>query len=252
MESLLFLILLSFAFLKDPRCHFTCETCSSSHSYTTCTSCSSSAKLFNGSCVCPSGMGMTPEGECQPCDPSCAECTIAGLSTHCTLCKDPSTTLTDVPILCIMIFPPPPHCDYFGVKAGACVCPEGYAIGKEGICADCHSTCKSCSVPDNKHFCISCNAGTLHRDNYCEDLIREKCSGLPCEEIPDVCNRRLIPGIYGVCTECHETCKTCNKETRACLECYENAYLSEDNKDDKCYCNKGYHFNSKLQVCYPN
>ena len=138
MKILLILSLTVFSFCEfgdyDYGCHFTCLTCNQEQDFTACTSCMDSARLKNGRCVCPRGMGMTNYGTCESCDPSCKTCALAHTDTHCHTCKDPSATLTEVSFMCIDVYPPPPQCAYYEKETGSCVCPSGKVLNEKGQC----------------------------------------------------------------------------------------------------------------------
>lgn len=157
---------------RDPICHYSCRRCSEHHNYKACTVCSSMADLVDGRCICPPGYGMTSEGICEPCHPSCSECALSNRPFHCHSCRDPSATLERALFPCIRIFPPPPECDYYEREVGKCQCPEGYALGRYGTCVECDGTEEECmDCPRHSHVVKSmygnrceCNDGYYYND----------------------------------------------------------------------------------------
>eukprot|EP00826_Nyctotherus_ovalis_P053104 TRINITY_DN6848_c0_g1_i14.p2 TRINITY_DN6848_c0_g1~~TRINITY_DN6848_c0_g1_i14.p2 ORF type:complete len:179 (-),score=14.37 TRINITY_DN6848_c0_g1_i14:205-741(-) len=165
MRIFLFSLLTVFALCQNrpSHCHFTCATCSKDNDSKACTSCSRSARLRQGRCRCPRGLGMTNDGECAPCHPSCRTCALTERHTHCHSCKDPRATLTEALIPCIMIYPPPPECDHYERQVGACICPNGSAPAENGLCEDerpqgkCFANAHMVETPNGKH--CECNDG---------------------------------------------------------------------------------------------
>ena len=153
MKLILFITFIAFNLCKSTGtfCHYSCKSCSTNFNSSACIGCSPSANLINGKCVCPHGLGMTVEGNCEPCHPSCDECALANRPLHCHTCKDSTTEFTTVLFPCPRIFPGPPECQYFERKIGQCKCKSGFGIGRNGMCKKCpNDDCFECSK--NSHL----------------------------------------------------------------------------------------------------
>ena len=283
-------------------CHSTCEQCSSTSS-TSCTLCDSKGPyplLVSGKCLatCPAGTTRfegsngfktcksscgdgfvlnSATGYCLQCDQNCQSCDAKDQS-KCLSCAYASTYPYLVGTTCAAFCP----AGFYQMNDKArqehrCVksCGEGYYIDiMTSNCAECHSTCLTCSGPGAQD-CLSCEDLTktpffLHGSCHaaCPKGFEGKKSGSTrfCKSICE--SGHYFDGSSEVCMACPETCSECTSDTM-CTKCadaspymHEGSCLSEcpnetfkftDSQGKSCveYCGVGYTAkDGECQACH--
>ncbi len=203
------------------NCHYSCAKCRAPWDPAACTACHPSARLVGGRCTCPHGKGMTADGTCKPCHPSCETCVMGGDNRYCTSCTDDLAVLTHVPIICILIFPPPPGCEKFPVKFGKCICTSGYFTSEpNGVCQACDPACLGSTSP-------ACPCECRWENCQSCDTTSTRC---------EVCKLGYYMSAEGACLPCDSTCSQCiNGNEDGCTECAEGYRLEDPNvKPGRC------------------
>jgi proprotein convertase subtilisin/kexin type 5 len=170
-------------------CHPSCLSCVGPNE-DNCTGCSKDLLLAGGYCVasqdCPDGQYFQPSlTKCKPCDPSCKTCN-GGEENNCLTC------------------PPGLYLDMGKTSCNA-NCPDYfYHDSSDWICHACHSSCESCSGPDENN-CLSCSSSlTLTSDRKCL---------MTCDE------GSYLDNDMDICSKCDSTCKSCVDQADHCLTC---------------------------------
>jgi hypothetical protein len=189
-------------------CPLTCRTCTSD---TVCEICYEGAiRGADNMCRCPTDYSLVNK-ICVAdftCDVSCGHC--SGSSPNlCTFCKSQNTVFTSVP---------------GAGGAGSCTCIDGYVMNNNGVCEQCHPTCKTCTLPLSSSSCTNCPS-TLA-------MISTNTCG--CRD------GTYMDPTYN-CLPCHSICRTCSGSTeRDCNLCIDHATKI----NGECQCDQGYTFTS--------
>lgn len=247
------------------QCSPSCLTCSSPAA-TKCTDCKPNASLLNGanpgSCICNIGYypNTTPEN-CQACDITCLECN-GGAASQCKSCKANATlsgttcvcqsgfSWDTVSALCQMCDATCLHCldatassclDCWPhavlspvIGPGRCECQPGFFPSTTArTCAQCHSTCQSCSN-NNASGCLSCYDFAQLSGTACVCIDKAYAN-------PDAAS----------CQLCHISCKSCTGPMESeCSSCENGGYMRGP-APNICICGPGFFPNPNPSQCSP-
>lgn len=240
------------------KCEFPCKTCV--RNATTCTRChkTTGKAAFKGRCVeeCPEGT-YTGEGHFQGACMGClATCKTCDSKTSCLSCSPPLVLEIDErkkQPLCLQSCsagrfadektrscgPCDKSCATCSSSASNCTsCPTGTALhgskcveecpdgkysrkdGNGGVCAPCHSMCKTCNGPTE---CLSCPTPKFLDKG--EDG-KMKCFG--------ECFKGKYPDEERICRSCDDSCATCSSSASNCTSCREESVLDGSKCVDEC------------------
>ncbi|CAG9323916.1 unnamed protein product [Blepharisma stoltei] len=173
-------------------CDSSCASCNGT-SYKDCITCANSTRVlaYPGQCYCTSSQYLISEVpySCGDCYSACSTC-VGPNYNDCLSCSGQSITLAGSP--------------------GFCSCNSTQYIKTKSPleCADCDSSCLTCSR-SGKYNCLSCSSGfVLEKDGsctcgegktfyngYCTDCTDERCSN--CTSSPDICLSCFSPFVIG-------------------------------------------------------
>lgn len=197
---------------------------------------------------------------CQPCDPTCYQCT--GASNICTACYNSQNRV---------------------LVGTSCVCDSAggfYDDGTSYVCPSCHYSCLTCNGPGSSS-CLTCDmvtpANRYFNVNACPCMVgfydasskvcmpchyscaTATCNGgtsTSCASCNSAMNRAALnssfacpcaPGYYDVgvemCILCHYSCLTCSGTNTNCLSCDATDFRSLNSASKTCPCNTGYYDN---------
>ncbi|CAK8671603.1 unnamed protein product [Clavelina lepadiformis] len=224
-------------------CHSSCATCDFGNSPYVCASCASGRKLQAGKCVAECNEGyFAAETTCKACPKGCSSClntshcltcldrtrmpqggacvqqcgenffhlngSCRACQDSCSSCSGDSNYCTSCPLGKLM-------------ESGLCVkrCSAKYYQLSISRCADCHSTCATCSGPSASQ-CLSC-------DPPHSFLYMGKC-------VPKCPPKHYPRG--GRCEACYHGCQTCVGSLASdCSSCAESGRVFRDGRcDAKC------------------
>ncbi|EAS04000.3 EGF-like domain protein (macronuclear) [Tetrahymena thermophila SB210] len=221
------------------QCYYSCQTCTAT-GYGNCSSCGLNRDNTNHNCACntnfydlgnmnsciecPSGTYSSAASfsYCQPCDPSCKEC--SGNATTCTKCQLAYNRI-------------------FDGSTNTCNCMKGYAVQNQDpyYCQPCPYFCTDCQSSLNnvtQKFDVTCN--------QCSDTNRQ----LPhCD-----CNTGYynVPGDSN-CKKCHYSCDQCiGPGINDCLSCPTGriSYYPSKNMGFQCICPSNQYDKIGDPTCY--
>ncbi|EAR82808.2 hypothetical protein TTHERM_01081680 (macronuclear) [Tetrahymena thermophila SB210] len=136
------------------QCHPSCKTCSVQYDQNACTSC------FDGFLI----LG---NGNCQPCQPPCQNC--SGNPNNCTQCASGYAVQKGT---CLKILNDNTQCDStcqtctLANNANACAsCVSGFVLASDNSCQACQSPCQTCSGSTTS--CLTCIASYNLQGNQC-------------------------------------------------------------------------------------
>ncbi|EAR87920.2 transmembrane protein, putative (macronuclear) [Tetrahymena thermophila SB210] len=277
-------------FIKDKECiscpsNFNCADCFSDQAGS-CRSCKPGFTLVKGFCqqTCIQSQYLDNFGICQPCDPTCLECSDSG-KTNCTRCSKgkilnvqpqsqtcEQSTCTNLQFLnnnnvCQNCFDQTNQNGCFDSYPNSIICDSGhYAQQNVSGCQMCDKSCKTCQYQSTN--CIECNqdysfiSGNSGQCQKCQDgfyaplnaITCLSCSS-PCKTCSGSSNNCLtcLDGFYfdsnssnGKCIKCDVNCMECMNTSTQCTKCPQNSYLSSN----KCLnCPAGQYVDPKSQQC---
>ncbi|KAL4488340.1 hypothetical protein ABPG72_019190 [Tetrahymena utriculariae] len=232
----------------SPICDQTCLTCSSPKDSNKCLSCIDGFFLSSGKCIqCQSPCSTCIDTStkclkcienykldniyCIPiCDNQCKTCSKPYDSNSCTSCNDglflKGTT-------CISCSHPCQKCDSSSIKCLSCISNYSYNNQNFECNPICHSSCKTCSLPNDFQSCQSCNEGSFLSGAQCL-LCTSPCK--TCDQQTQKC-LSCLDGYFlsqNACKQCQNPCQNCQDETK-CLSCISNDY-NYDQNSHKCIC----------------
>ncbi|KAL4487641.1 hypothetical protein ABPG72_017430 [Tetrahymena utriculariae] len=136
------------------QCHSSCKTCSVQHDQNACTSC------FDGFLI----LG---NGNCQPCQPPCFNC--SGNPNNCTACESGFAVQNGT---CTKVLSDNKQCNSTcqtctqANNANTCAsCVSGFLLTSNNTCQACQSPCQTCSGSTTS--CLSCIANYTLQDKQC-------------------------------------------------------------------------------------
>ncbi|EAS04209.2 zinc finger lsd1 subclass family protein, partial (macronuclear) [Tetrahymena thermophila SB210] len=203
------------------QCDAPCYNCQNPGNSNSCTSCSGTLYLLGNQCSsdCPAHtfkLTQTFNNICQTCHSSCKTCDGA-TSNNCLSCEAP---------------------DLFYQK-GSKTCSDTCQLNQfkntsNQECTSCHTTCASCSGPQNNQ-CLSCSGALFLFENQC---------------IPDCPENYFKNTLNNQCTLCHANCLTCNGSgSNNCLSCSPSSLLDLSSHQCVSECSSNQYSDTILNQC---
>ncbi|KAL4478585.1 hypothetical protein ABPG74_006820 [Tetrahymena malaccensis] len=237
-----------------PTCHPSCKTCSAQNNPNACTSCNDGNYLSNNQCVtCPAPCGTcvysnsqvicnscTPTTSytfdstnkvCNPiCDPSCLACTQPQNSNACSSCPSGSFLQGST---CQPCQSPCKTCLNSATSCRSCVSSTNYTYDSVNFVCQmiCHSSCSSCTKPNDQTQCTKCVDGYYLNGTTCT-LCNSPCkfcsSATQCLSCVNNTDYTYDPNAKQCISNCYQYCSSCSKpsDSNSCTACKDGYYLS--------------------------